>query len=73
MLYIDLQGKVLYRQVGVATVVTSGSTRGVMVAHWHTMPEMWFDSRSRQTIFHITAITYIYIYLNKYIHKFEIQ
>ena len=30
----DLWGKEMHRQVGVGTMVTSGSLRGVMVAHW---------------------------------------
>ena len=36
----DLWGKELHRQVGVGMMVTSGSLRGAMVAHWLGMPEM---------------------------------
>ena len=34
----DLRGNDLHRQVGMGTVVTSGSLCGEMVAHW---PEIW--------------------------------
>ena len=37
----DLSGKKLYTQVGMGIVVTSGSLRGLMVAHWHGMSEKW--------------------------------
>ena len=37
----DLSGKELYRQVGLGIVGTSGSLRGIMVACWPKMPEVW--------------------------------
>ena len=32
--------------------MTSGSLRGVMVAHWPRMLEMWVGSRSRHSVSH---------------------
>ena len=52
----DLCGKALHRQVGVGIVVTSGSLRCVMVAHWPGMPEIWVQIPALGIVFPIFVI-----------------